>query len=434
MTQGFQKSDRVARLLKLQLLLWQQHHGMDVSEMARLCSVSKRTIYRDLITLEAELKVPIWEEGTRRGIVDGYFLPPITFTQEEAVNIFLAARLMQNYSYVYNPSLLATFIKLNAILPSHLREQINNTLNYLESLPRDENKIRNFSRISEAWLSRHRITFKYRELDTQEPVEFIVDPYFIEPSMLGMSSYLIAYCSQNKIIRGFKIDHIVDDVSINPETYEIPASFDVNDYVGSPWDIFTGDKLKSPGNIRTVKLRFNAKIARQVMETLWHPSQQTETGEDGTMIMTLRVRNTLSFRTWIMRWEKWVEVLEPGSLRKQIARMVHDLDVMYSDTQPKHRDAIDMSNLKKTKTPHIFTGITDDQWKQIGPLLPESARTGRPRLDDRQIINGIFYVLKNKIRWSDLPASYGAATTCNSRYMVWKKTGIWDKIQSVVKS
>jgi predicted DNA-binding transcriptional regulator YafY len=430
MTKNSRKSDRTARLLKLQILLWQRKHGMDIAEIARLCSVSQRTVYRDLAALETELKVPIWEEGNKRGIVDGYFLPPVTFTQDEAINIFLATRLMQNYSNIYNPSLVATFIKLNTILPAHLRDQINSALSYLDKLPRDEKKYHNFSKISEAWLSRHSVTFKYRELDFQEPVEFVIEPYFIEPSMLGMSSYVIAHCRSQKVIRGFKIDHIIGEVTINSETYEIPSSFKVSNYLGSPWDIFTGDKLKTPSNVRTIKLHFDAKIAWAVMETLWHPTQQTEIQDDGSMIMTLKVRNTLSFRTWILRWEKWVEVLEPLSLRNQMAKMVRSLDSTYSNDKSKPRNTNRKIKAIQNKLSYICTGITDSQWEKIKPLLPPSSRIGRPRLDDRQIINGIIYVLKNKVRWSDLPRTYGAYTTYHTRFQLWKRAGVWEKIQS----
>jgi len=55
--------------------------------------------------------------------VDGHFLPPIAFRQEEAMNIFIASRLMQNYSYLYNPNVISTFMKLSSILPGELREE-----------------------------------------------------------------------------------------------------------------------------------------------------------------------------------------------------------------------------------------------------------------------------------------------------------------------
>jgi predicted DNA-binding transcriptional regulator YafY len=183
---------------------------------------------------------------------------------------------MQNCSNVYNPSLVATFMKLNTILPSHLRDQVNNTLDSIEKLPRDERKFRNFSKLTEAWLSRKRVTLKYQELDPQEPVETLIEPYFIEPSISGLSSYVVAYCHLKNVIRAFKIDHIAGEVVISPETYEIPSNFNVNDYISSAWDIFTSDELKTLGDIGTVKLRFSAKVGKSVTETIWHPSQQTE--------------------------------------------------------------------------------------------------------------------------------------------------------------
>src|SRR5512139_4142563 len=83
------KRDRTARLLKLQVLLWQNPSGLEIQEIARRCATSKRTAYRDLEALETELVVPIWQEGRKRGIAEGCFLPPVTFTQAEAVSVFL---------------------------------------------------------------------------------------------------------------------------------------------------------------------------------------------------------------------------------------------------------------------------------------------------------------------------------------------------------
>src|SRR5208283_4088569 len=97
------KRDRTARLLYLQILLWHHSQGIDVKEIARSCAASVRTTYRDLVALESELKVPIWQERSKRGLMEGHFLPPVAFRQEEAINIFIASRLMQNYSYLYNP-------------------------------------------------------------------------------------------------------------------------------------------------------------------------------------------------------------------------------------------------------------------------------------------------------------------------------------------
>ena len=407
-----------------------------MEDIAQKLSISKRTIYRDLLTLENELDVPIWEQGSKRGVVEGYFLPPITFTLAEATNIFLAARLMQNYSCIYNPNVVATFIKLNTILPPHLRDQIQHTLDYLEKLPRDERKLKNFNTLIEAWASRHRVTIKYSEPGIQGPTETTIEPYFIEPSLLSFSSYVIAYCHLKKTIRSFKTDHIVGNIKICPETYEIPASFNAMDYLSSPWDITSSDKLEAHKAIETVILRFSPKISQSVGETIWHPSQETEVQSDGSMIMTLKTRNTLSFRTWIMRWEKEVEVLEPRSLRQQIGKMVRYLAGVYSDPKRKKSKKAALNKHVVLKEPPVKNGaeLTDEQWNRIAPLLPSQARTGRPRNDDRQLINGILYVMKNNAKWSDIPRNYGAPSTCFTRLKYWKKQGIWENIRRILDS
>jgi transposase len=72
--------------------------------------------------------------------------------------------------------------------------------------------------------------------------------------------------------------------------------------------------------------------------------------------------------------------------------------------------------------------LTDRQWAFIRPLLPPRARTGRPRADDRQTINGILYVLITGCRWQDLPREYGAPTTVWRRLKRWGADGIWERI------
>jgi len=54
-----------------------------------------------------------------------------------------------------------------------------------------------------------------------------------------------------------------------------------------------------------------------------------------------------------------------------------------------------------------FKELTDGQWEYIKQILPEPASTGRPRADDRRVINAILYVLKTGIPWNDLPKGMG---------------------------
>ena len=74
--------------------------------------------------------------------------------------------------------------------------------------------------------------------------------------------------------------------------------------------------------------------------------------------------------------------------------------------------------------------LTDQQWARIKPLLPKPAKTGRPRCNDREVINGIFYILSTGCRYEDLPHDIKVSgKTCNRRLLEYQRKQIWQKIQ-----
>jgi len=77
--------------------------------------------------------------------------------------------------------------------------------------------------------------------------------------------------------------------------------------------------------------------------------------------------------------------------------------------------------------------LTNQEWALIQPLLPLPAPTGRPRADDRKIINGILYVLRTGCRWEDLPPErYGSSITCWRRFDQWRQDRTWDKLSHIL--
>ena len=71
--------------------------------------------------------------------------------------------------------------------------------------------------------------------------------------------------------------------------------------------------------------------------------------------------------------------------------------------------------------------LTDRQWAVIKPLLPQ-VHTGPVRVDDRRIISGILFILREGCRWRALPQDYGPRTTVYNRYNRWSKRGLWQKL------
>ena len=68
--------------------------------------------------------------------------------------------------------------------------------------------------------------------------------------------------------------------------------------------------------------------------------------------------------------------------------------------------------------------LTDHEWTAIKPMLPNKPR-GVPRVNDRRVLNGIFWVLRSGAPWRDLPDDFGPYTTCYNRFVRWRRAGVW---------
>jgi transposase len=73
--------------------------------------------------------------------------------------------------------------------------------------------------------------------------------------------------------------------------------------------------------------------------------------------------------------------------------------------------------------------LTDQQWERIQPLLPKHPKKrGRPWADDRQVLEGILWVLRTGAAWADLPKEYPGYATCWRRLNLWADLGVLENI------
>jgi len=71
--------------------------------------------------------------------------------------------------------------------------------------------------------------------------------------------------------------------------------------------------------------------------------------------------------------------------------------------------------------------LTDTQWAIVEPLPPKpearADRRGRPRQDDRKILDGILWILRTGAQWDELPRSFPPKSTCHARFQEWTRAG-----------
>ena len=70
--------------------------------------------------------------------------------------------------------------------------------------------------------------------------------------------------------------------------------------------------------------------------------------------------------------------------------------------------------------------LTRAQMRRIEPFFPRSR--GLPRVDDRRVISGIIYVIRNGLQWKDAPQGYGPHKTLYNRFVRWSRLGVFARI------
>ena len=307
---SFEKGDRGARILKIQTLLQGNPRGLTTGEIARRTGMNPRTTYRDIRALEA-MNVPVYEDNGRIAIDPNYFIAPVKFTLREAMALLMGVRLMHRHTNEADPDVADAFTKLAAVLPAPVAEYVHATVRQMAARPPNPTFSRVLQTIALSWAGRKVVKISYPTA-THDVKPRLIEPYFLEPSLIGHSSYVVARDRGLGEMRTFKLERITRAEQMG-ETYQIPKEFDISKYLATAWGIFhSGEPVE-------VRMRFYPPAAARVKESIWHPSQKLSDGPKGSVNMSVTVAGTLEITPWILGWGDAVEVLAPSDLRRKIA-------------------------------------------------------------------------------------------------------------------
>jgi predicted DNA-binding transcriptional regulator YafY len=313
------KRDRTARLMRVARLLAGNPDGMRPKDIAERLGMSVRNVYRDLKALESEVELPVWASDGKWGLEGDGFLPPLKLTLQEAMAVFLGARLMVRYADKYDPDLASAFEKLAAALPEPLREHVARSLDVLQDARRAPEFNEHVRLLTKAWAERRVVEITYEgaayEGRPGERGQRTVRPFLIEPSLQTHALYLIGWDEDRDAMRTFKIERI-HDVRVTPRTFAPPEGASLERDLRRGWDIIADQPATE------VVVRFSPAVADRVGETTWHPLQQLERSPDGGLIWRSTVSGVIEIRLWIVSWGDDAEVLAPAELRAQV-RDIH---------------------------------------------------------------------------------------------------------------
>lgn len=316
---------RVYRLLRVVTLL-QGTKGYTASELALELDVSRRTVFRDLNMLEMA-RIPYYfddDSGAYR-IDKHFFLPPINLTLPEALAMLVLTGRLRGASGLPLLSHGArAAVKMESVLPDSIRRHLGSVIDQvhvsLGPLSRHEGLEGIFDELSAA-AAEHRVCkLVYLSFAERKQMTFLVHP--LRQMFLARAWYLLAYSPANGDLRTFKLARI-RKLTVSDRTFTPPPTAQVDAHFGQAWSMIPEGKLYD------VHLRFDRKVAGNVAEVQWHPSQQVQWNDDGSMDFRVRVDGLGEISWWILGYGATAEVISPPALRKMIVDAAEKLLARY---------------------------------------------------------------------------------------------------------
>jgi predicted DNA-binding transcriptional regulator YafY len=313
------KTDRM-----LAIVIELQRKGvLRAEDLACKFETSIRTIYRDIQAL-SEAGVPVaGAPGIGYSLMEGYFLPPVSFTEEEAVALLIGADFVKmGLDAEYAAKARSAKEKIEAILPEKVRKETERIRSTIRLLNEKGSKVRGqeketFEQLRQAILRKRKIRFRYSKNlpgpDGNRHSERTVDPYGLVFSK-GVW-ILVAFCELRQDIRHFRLSRIKELVVLE-DSFRIVPGFSFQDH--RPID----DR-----NV-TVRMLVDHAIADRVQESDNFYMESFEPGEEG-WLATFRVRRVEDLLQWTLGWGAAVRVLEPESLREQVREEIKKMIERY---------------------------------------------------------------------------------------------------------
>jgi predicted DNA-binding transcriptional regulator YafY len=312
------RGDQLSRQWRL-LQMIDRPQGVTVDDAARELACTIRTIWRDLDALQ-KAGFPLYTEraadgnrGVWRVTEDFKRALPLKLTLGELAALLMSRHLLSPLGLsVLGPEVASAFDKIQHVLSRDALKVLDQIRDRLGVRPTGAKlqapAAEHLPKIHQALAERRTLKTRYYSASRDSEDTRAIDPYHLTLHNGGL--YLVAHCHLRNAPRIFAVERM-RTVELTARRFEVPASFDAEEYLAGAWGMLRGDLV-------TVRVIFARALAPYIRERLWHPSQKLRDLPDGRVEMTLTVADTLEVRRWILGYGVQAEVVEPPSLREML--------------------------------------------------------------------------------------------------------------------
>jgi predicted DNA-binding transcriptional regulator YafY len=302
--------NRIDRLFGI-LLMFQTHRLVRSQDIAARFEISERTVYRDIAAL-LQLGVPIIARtGEGYALSDGYFLPPLIFTEAEASALFLAASMLKASGNL-EADVQQALDKLKAALPARTLRKASADAEMIQFfIPKGRFNLSTpyLATLKRAINEQCVVFIHYHSWSEQVTTEREIEP--LELSFSNGAWYCTAFCRLRRDLRDFRLERI--------EMLRLTTQqFSRDTHNSTP----AADPIE-------VVLRFDASSVRWVHERQHYGFIDEMPDQVDSVIMRYRVERLVEMKHWLLSWGSAAQVLEPEALRQmlreEVEKMLHHL-------------------------------------------------------------------------------------------------------------
>lgn len=304
--------DRIVAIL-IQL---QSKKIVKAQELADRFNVSLRTIYRDVRSLETSGVPIVSEAGVGYSIMDGYRLPPVMFTREEASSFVAAEKLMQKFTdKSFGAYYESAMFKVKSVLRGKEKDWIDALQSQIIINPAEtlfnENIPNALEILFESIAEKKQVFVKYQSLDSDIPSERNLEPIGIFHE--NNYWYVVAYCHFRKDYRQFRTDRL-----LQIQRTEIPFQLE-----HGTLDDFRKKENDSPKT--KVRILVDKSIVKYIKsDRKNHGFISEEIKKDGVEMTFLTHSVEHGFARWYLMFGDYAKILEPQSLKARLLEIVEN--------------------------------------------------------------------------------------------------------------
>ena len=316
-------SKPATRLITL-LMLLQRQPNQKASDLARKLNVSVRSLHRYIGMLD-EMGIPVYSERGPYGgfsLVRGYKMPPLVFTPEEAVAIYLGTGLVREmWGKLYQQAAQGALAKLDNVLPEEQQHEIAWARRTLVTTGMHRASLDPLmpllEKLRRAIHEQRRVSMLHRKQGDRVGQPRQVDPYALVHRAGWW--YVVGHCRLRDAIRSFRLDRIVE-LTLLDQTFQIPADFDIREHLTTAFE--------SESRV-LMRLRF-APSAAHVAQDLKGTWETLEAQADGSVIVTFAMPDVEWAASMALGFGPIVTVLEPAELRDTVRDWANAIAAQYA--------------------------------------------------------------------------------------------------------